>query len=64
MKVIDESKYLGRIVNVSVDQNVLGEDGEISLEKYSPITYDTVHHGYYKLGEKVGNAFEDGAQLK
>lgn len=64
VKVIDESKYLGRIVNVSVDQRVLGEDGEISLEKYSPITYDTVHHGYYKLGEKVGNAFEDGAQLK
>ena len=64
VKVIDESKYLGRIVNVSVDQSVLGEDGEISLEKYSPITYDTVHHGYYKLGEKVGNAFEDGAQLK
>lgn len=64
VRVIDESKYLGRIVNVSVDQGVLGEDGKISLEKYSPITYDTVHHGYYKLGENVGNAFEDGAQLK
>lgn len=28
VKVIDESKYLGRIVNVSVDQGVLGEDGK------------------------------------
>ena len=64
VKVIDGSKYLGRIVNVSVDQRVLGEEGEISLEKYSPITFDTVHRGYYKLGEKVGNAFADGAQLK
>lgn len=64
MKVIDDSKYLGRIVNVSVDERVLGEDGEISLELFSPITYDTMHYGYYKLGDKVGNAFKDGAQLK
>lgn len=64
VKVIDGSKYLGRIVNVSVDQRVLGEDGEISLEKFSPIIFDTVHRGYYKLGERVGSAFEDGVQLK
>ncbi|MDO4331290.1 MAG: flavin reductase family protein [Eubacteriales bacterium] len=63
VKVIDDSKYLGRIVNVSVDERVLGEDGEISLELFSPITYDTVHYGYYRLGERVGNAFKDGAQL-
>lgn len=55
---------MGRIVNVSVDERVLGEDGEISLELFSPITYDAVHHGYYRLGERVGNAFKDGAQLK
>lgn len=64
VKVIDDSKYLGRIVNVSVDERVLGEDGEISLELFSPITYDTVHYGYYRLGGRVGNAFKDGAQLK
>ena len=62
--VIDGSKFLGKIKNVSIDENVLGEDGELSLEKFSPITYDTVHYGYYRLGEKVGNAFKDGAALK
>ena len=64
VKVIDDSKYLGRILNVSADERVLGGDGEISLELFSPITYDTVHYGYYRLGERVGNAFKDGAQLK
>lgn len=49
---------------ISIDESVLGEDGELSLEKFSPITYDTVHFGYYRLGEKVGNAFKDGAALK
>lgn len=62
--VIDGSKYLGRIKNVSVDERVLGEDGEISLDLFLPITYDTVHHGYYRLGERVGNAFQDGGKLK
>lgn len=62
--VIDGSKFIGKIVNVSIDERVLGEDGELSLEKFSPITYDTVHYGYYRLGEKVGNAFKDGTALK
>lgn len=64
IQVIDDTKFLGKIVNVSIDEKVLGEDGELSLEKFSPITYDTVHFGYYRLGEKVGNAFKDGAALK
>ncbi len=62
--VIGGTKFLGKIKNVSIDESVLGEDGELSLEKFSPITYDTVHFGYYRLGEKVGNAFKDGAALK
>ena len=63
-EVIGGNKYLGRIKNVSVSESVLGEDGEISLELFHPITFDTVHRGYYKLGEKVGNAFKDGEALK
>ena len=64
LEVIGGSKYLGKIVNVSIDERVLGDDGQLSLEKFSPITYDTVHYGYYRLGERVGNAFKDGAALK
>lgn len=63
-KVIDDSKYLGEIKNVSVDDSILGDDGEIDLNKFVPITYDPVHHGYYSLNEKVGNAFSDGKKLK
>lgn len=64
VKVIDNSKYLGEIKNVSVDESVLGEDGQIDLKLFHPITYDTVHYGYYALGERVGNAFKDGNQLR
>ena len=52
------------IVNICVDESILGEDGKIDLTKFQPITYDPVHHNYLTLGEKIGNAFKDGKQLK
>jgi len=63
VKVIDGCKYLGKIKNVSADEKIL-ENGDVSLEKFFPIIFDTAGHGYYKLGEKVGCAFKDGAALK
>lgn len=63
-QVVDGSKFIGEIKNVSADESILGEDEEIDLGKLPPITYDPVHHGYYELGNHVGNAFKDGIQLK
>ena len=54
---------VGRIVNVSADESVLS-DGKIDPAKLRPIVYDPVNHDYLVLGEKVGNAFKDGLQLK
>ena len=61
VKVIDDSKYFAEIKNVSTDEKYIVEDGELDLDKFTPITYDPVYHGYYRLGERVGNAFKDGA---
>lgn len=55
---------LGEIVNVSADEKILGENGKIDPSKLKPITFDPVNSAYLKLGEKVGNAFKDGAILK
>lgn len=64
IKIIDENKYLAEIKNVTVDEKILGSDGEIDLDKFSPITFDTAHYGYYRLGERVGTAFKDGEKFK
>jgi len=34
------------------------------VQKLAPITYDPMNHHYLVLGEKVGQAFHDGAALK
>jgi len=57
-------RLVGRIVNVSADESVLNEDGKVDVRKLRPITYDPMNHDYLVLGEKVGNAFKDGLQLK
>lgn len=57
-------RMVGEIVNVSADERILGEDGKIDLEKFTPITYDPVHHTYREIGAVVGKAFGDGKKLK
>lgn len=55
---------MGLIVNVSVDETVLTEDGKVDLSKLKPITYDASNSAYVGLGKKVGNSFSDGKKLK
>ncbi|MBR3844872.1 MAG: flavin reductase family protein, partial [Clostridia bacterium] len=57
-------RLVGRIVNVSADESVLGENGKVDVSKLQPITYDPMNHHYLVLGEKVGQAFHDGLALK
>lgn len=56
-------RMVGEIVNVCADERIL-TDGNIDPSKLRPITYDGMNHAYYVLGEKVGDAFKDGAALK
>ncbi len=60
----ESENCIGEVVNVSVDERILDENGKIDLTKFEPICYDCDSHGYYKLGEKVGKAFSDGLKLK
>lgn len=55
---------VGRIINVSADESILGEDGKIDPARLRPITFDPIHNAYLVVGERVGSAFKDGTQLK
>ena len=57
-------RLVGEIVNVCADESVLDADGKVDVRKLQPITYDSMHHQYLVLGEKVGQAFHDGLALK
>ena len=54
---------VGKVVNVTADEKVMnGDNVDISL--VNAIAFDPYTHGYYKVTERVGNAFKDGLQLK
>lgn len=55
---------IGRIVNILCDKTFLAEDGKPDVEKMRLITFDPVHNGYVALGERVGDAFSCGKELK
>ncbi len=54
---------IGEIVNVSADESVV-TDGKIDLKKLKPIALDPCNDAYVSLGDKVGNVYSDGMQLR
>ena len=60
-----ENDYMfGEIVNVSADECILDDSGNIDVSKLRPIIFDGANSAYHVIGEKVGKAFSDGKQLK
>ena len=43
-------RLVGRIVNVSADESVLGENGKVDPQKLQPITFDAMNNTYLVLG--------------
>lgn len=64
IKVGEDGHIIGEVVNVSAEESILDENGVIDASKLQAISFDPVRNAYLKLGEKVGNAFSDGAALK
>ncbi len=54
---------IGRVVNTAAEESVL-TDGKVDIAKLSAIAFDPYTNGYYKVTERVGNAFCDGMKLK
>lgn len=56
-------RVLGKIVNVIADEKVLDDAGKIDAGKLNAFAFDQMQNGYYAIGEKVGQAWNSGADL-
>ena len=54
---------IGKVVNVTADEKVL-VDGKLDMSLVNAIAFDPYTHGYYKVTERVGEAFKDGLVMK
>ena len=55
---------LSLTMECKLKDRILGDDGEITYEEFHPIVFDTIGHGYFALGDRVGDAFSEGNKLK
>lgn len=54
---------IGKVVNITADEHVV-IDGKVDMSLVNAIAFDPYTHGYYKVTERIGEAFKDGLQLK
>lgn len=54
---------VGKILKVSANEEILNNN-QVDINLLDAIAFDPYTHGYYKVGERVGDAFKDGLKLK
>ena len=57
------ARVVGEVVNMSADESILDEEGNIDLSKLQPVIFDSAKNEYRVVGEKVGDAWGSGKAL-
>lgn len=58
------TQFIGEILDVKAEEEVLDEKGMPDIEKVRPFCYDSRAYAYYRIGEFLGAAFSIGKDLK
>ena len=56
-------QFVGRIMDVKVDESCLGPDGKPDIRQIDPLIYDGGVKQYCRVGESIGKAFSIGKAL-
>lgn len=62
-EVGSHTQITGEIVNVQADESVVDDKGKIIFEKLDPLAYDDVTHSYFRMGDKISDAFKPGRKF-
>lgn len=54
---------IGKVLQTSVEADKI-KDGKVDIEALQAIAFDPYTHGYYLVGQRIGEAFKDGMKLK
>ena len=54
---------IGKVVNITADDRVM-VNGKLDMSLVNAIAFDPYTHCYYRVAERVGEAFKDGLSLK
>ena len=54
---------IGKVIRTSVEEEHLNGD-KVDIDSVEAIAFDPYTNGYYRVGNRVGDAFKDGLKLK
>ena len=57
---VGTQQFIGEIVDIKAEEEILGRDGLPDIRKVQPFVYDEVGRNYYKIGELLAKAFSIG----
>ncbi|NJB68385.1 flavin reductase (DIM6/NTAB) family NADH-FMN oxidoreductase RutF [Desulfobaculum xiamenense] len=57
------TQFIGEIVDVKADDNVLNELGDLDMDRLRPVVFGPGTRHYYGVGEFLGKAFSIGRDL-
>jgi flavin reductase (DIM6/NTAB) family NADH-FMN oxidoreductase RutF len=63
MEIGIHTHFIGEILDVKVEENMLGKDGLPDILKVNPALYAPEIQGYYGVGEFLGQAFSIGKEI-
>jgi flavin reductase (DIM6/NTAB) family NADH-FMN oxidoreductase RutF len=55
--------FVGEIMDVKIDEEMLTDEGKPDIEKIRPIVYSPEANKYHGIGEFIGKAFDMGKKL-
>ena len=58
------ARVVGEVVNMSADESILDNEGNIDLSKLQPVIFDSSKNTYRVVGEKVGDAWGAGKAIQ
>lgn len=58
------TQFIGEIMDVKVDESLLGEDKLPAIEKVKPILFAPENRAYHGVGEYLGEAFSVGREIQ
>ena len=62
-EVGSHTQVTGEIVNIQADESVVDDNGKIIFEKLDPLAYDDVTYSYFRMGDKISDAFKPGRKF-
>ena len=64
MEVGLHTQFIGRIVDVKADEDVLDDKGKPDMKKIQPILFSPGNRSYYTIGNFLAKGFSIGRKLQ